>query len=68
MIDFKKMLAQEPEFKRFCEEALLPPMLHTAPDLFNFLYSMYSIGNTSKDAAEVLKQMMIINPPKAKDE
>lgn len=61
MIDYKKLIEQEPEFKRYCEETLLLIMQDMTPDIFPFIYSMYQIGNSTKEVSSVFKQMGIRN-------
>lgn len=57
MTDFRKMLEQEPEFQKFCEETIYQFILKASPEVFPFLYSMWQIGSLPKDVAQVMDSM-----------
>lgn len=57
-VDYQKLMEQEPEFKQFCADTILTVFAKTQPDFLAFIKSMYDIGNTPKDVAKVLENML----------
>lgn len=58
-IDYRKLIEQEPEFRQFCADVIIDVFAKTQPDFIAFIKSMYDIGNTPKDVARVLENMII---------
>lgn len=59
-IDFKKLLIQEPDFKKFLEQALVGGFLGTKQgrELIRAIHNFYRIGLTPKQVSEFMINQM----------
>lgn len=62
-IDYKKMMAQEPEFDKYVKTVLTEVML-SDPNVQGFLQSIhafYQVGNTTEQTVQIIKEMLRFN-------
>jgi hypothetical protein len=64
-VNLKKVYDQEPKFEKFCQEVIKLTVLETQTELFIFLYSMYQIGNSPKQVAQVINQLNMLHKRKS---
>lgn len=60
-IDIKKILDQDPEFKKFATDAVLEAFLLLNKEILTAMYSFYSIGMTSKQVAQWIRTNQHLN-------
>ena len=57
-IDYKKLLEQEPDFKRYAEQVVFDAVVASNADFLKFIHTMWQVGNSIEQTTQVIKSMM----------